>query len=159
MGEAFNPREIIEIAVQIEENGKKIYQALEGKATDPKLKEMWRYLKEQEAGHKKIFQSILSGLSEYVVNEVSAGEYKAYLDAVAANYVFDRKLTEEKINEFFKTDEEAVDFGIHIEKESIFTYTALKEYIVLEKQSVVEKVIYEEKKHFADLVQMKRRLK
>lgn len=158
MSEAFNPREIIEIAVEVEENGRKIYEALENKATDEKLKSMWRYLKEQEINHKNLFQKVLDNIKEYIAEEFSPGEYKAYLDAVASNYVFDRKLTEEKINKLFKDDVEAIDFGIYIEKESISTYTALKDYISLDKQSVLEKIIYEEKKHFATLVEMKKAL-
>ena len=46
-----------------------------------------------------------------------------------------------------------------IEKESIITYSALKQYILPEKQSVLEKVIDEEKKHLVQLTMLRDTLK
>ena len=62
---------------------------------------------------------------------------------------------ERKIKEGFASDAEAIDFGIHIEKESILTYTALKDYVQTAKQEVINKVIDEEKSHLVKLTGLK----
>ncbi len=159
MRNTFNPQEIVKIAINIEENGKKLYEALEGKAKDRKLKIMCKYLKEQEEIHRKIFQAMLDNIGEYIVHEFSPGEYEAYLRAIATEYIFTQEIVRERVKEGFDSDLEAVEFGIFVEKESILTYSALREYVLTGKQAVLDKVIDEERKHLVDLIALKDFLK
>jgi len=158
MAQDFHPQEIIKIAIKIEEKGKQLYGDLEKKATDPKLKEMWRYLKDQEEEHRKTFTQMLQHISDYIVYEFSPGEYDAYLAGIASEQVFSSKIIEEKTKEGFSSDVEAVDFGIGIEKDSILVYTALRPYLAAEKQEILDEIIQEEKKHYLDLVSIKKSL-
>ncbi|UCC94542.1 MAG: ferritin family protein [Candidatus Omnitrophota bacterium] len=155
----FNPQEILRIAVQVEENGKNLYGILESKAKDTKLKEMWRYLKEQEELHRKVFQQMLDNVGDYIVYEVSPGEYDAYMRVIASSYILTQELIEKRMSQLFASDAEAIDFGIYIEKESILTYSALKEYVLTAKQPVIDKVIDEEKKHLVQLTLLKDQMK
>ena len=157
MKESFNPQEILKIAINIEENGKALYGALQEKASDTQLKELWGYLKDQEEEHRKTFVNMLDHLDDYIVREYAKGEYDAYMKAIASNYVFTQELVEKKKKELFESDQEAIDFGIYIEKESILTYQALKDYITFDKQGVINKVIDEEKKHLARLIDIRNR--
>jgi len=159
MSNVFSPQEILRIAIKVEESGKVLYETLEDKAKDEKVKKMWRYLKEQEELHRKIFQKMLDNTGDYIVHEFSPGEYGAYLKAVASEYIFTQQLVEKKSKESFANDLEAVKFGIYIEKESILTYTALRPYILSGKQATLDEVIDEEKKHLVDLILLKDFLK
>ncbi|HIE35700.1 MAG TPA: rubrerythrin family protein, partial [Candidatus Omnitrophica bacterium] len=49
-----SPQEILKIAIEVEENGKKLYETLEGKAKDEEVKKVWKFLKEQEEEHRKV---------------------------------------------------------------------------------------------------------
>ena len=158
MAANFSPQEILKIAIKVEENGKKLFGILEEKAKDEKIKSVWRYLKEQEDVHRKVFQEMLDNVGDYIVYEFSPGEYEAYVKAIAASYIFTTRLVERKIKDGFSSDQEAVDFGIHIEKESILTYTALREYVQTAKQAVLDKVIKEEKNHLVKLTALKEEL-
>ena len=155
MKNTFNPQEIVKIAINIEENGKKLYGALEGKAKDGKLKLMCKYLKEQEEIHRQIFQEMLNNIGEYIVHEFSPGEYEAYLRAIATEYIFTQEIISGKVKEGFRSDLEAVEFGIFVEKESILTYSALREYMLTDKGVVLDRGIGEEKKHLIDLIVLK----
>jgi len=155
----FNPQEIVKIAINIEESGKKLYQSLEGKAKDKKLKLMCKYLKEQEEIHRQIFQEMLDNVGEYIIHEFSSGEYEAYLRAIATEYIFTQEVISGKVKEGFGSDLEAVEFGIFVEKESILTYSALREYVLTGKQAILDKVIDQEKKHLSDLIALKDSLK
>ena len=148
----FNPQEIVKIAINIEESGKKLYQSLEGKAKDRKLKLICKYLKEQEELHRQTFQEMLDNIGEYIVHEFGPGEYEAYLRAIATEYIFTQEVINRKIKQGFSSDLEAVKFGILVEKESILTYSALREYMLAGKGAVLDKVIGEEKKHLTDLI-------
>ena len=159
MSDAFSPDEIIKIAINIEKNGQKLYADLESKATDPKIKETWRYLKEQEVKHQQVFEEMLGNRDQYLVKEVIKGEYAGYLRAIASEYVFTQKAMEEKNETNFDSDLETIDFGIYIEKESILVYSSLKEYIVVSKQAILDKVINEEKQHLEKFIVLKESLK
>ncbi|MFA5271647.1 MAG: ferritin family protein [Candidatus Omnitrophota bacterium] len=159
MTNIFSPQEILRIAVKVEERGKKLYEALEQKTVAGKVKELWKYLKEQEEIHRKIFQDMLDKIGDYIVPELNAGEYDAYIRAIGASYIFTEELIEKKLKESFASDLEAIDFGLHIEKESILTYSALREYIMLEKRQVLDKVIAEEKEHLIKLTVLRGEIK
>lgn len=158
MENMFHPSEIVRIAVNVERNGQTLFGLLEEKATDRKIKDMWQYLKEQEIHHQKIFADILSNTENYFVDEYSPGEYGAFLQAIASEYIVTQELIEQKTKELFKSDLEAIDFGIFIEKESIITYSVLRDYVRGEYQSTIDKVIDEEKKHLVNLCKIKQTL-
>jgi len=151
MTNIFSPQEILRIAVKVEERGKKLYEALEKKSSDKKIIDLWKYLKEQEEIHRKVFQGMLDKAGDYIVSELTPGEYGAYIRAIGASYIFTEELIEKKIKESFASDLEAIDFGLHIEKESILTYSALREYMLADKWPVLDKVIAEEKEHLIKL--------
>lgn len=155
MRNTFNPQEIVKIAINIEENGKKLYETLENKAKDQRLKAICKYLKEQEEIHYKIFQEMLENIGEYIVHEFSPGEYEAYLRAIATEYIFTQEIVRSRLKKGFESDFEAVEFGIFVEKESILTYSALREYMLTAKVGVLDKVIDQERKHLTDLIAMK----
>jgi len=155
----FNPQEIVKIAINVEENGKKLYQVLENKAKNEKLKTIFKYLKEQEEIHSKIFQEMLANIGDYIVHEFVLGEFQAYLRAIASEYIFTQELISQKVEKGFGSDIEAVEFGILVEKESILTYSALCECILPGKGVTLNKIISEERKHLISLTILKDSLK
>jgi len=158
MGETLGPREILEIAVHVEEHGEHLYEAFEKKAENETLKLMWCFLKEQEILHRKIFSDMIQEALEKAF-DYGTGEYSDYFNTVSDNYIFTQKLVEQKKHEFFSSDLEAVEFGIYIEKESILTYTALKDYLPIQQQAIVDKVIKEEQDHLVRLSKIRNGLK
>ncbi len=156
MAEIFSPQDILRVAINVEENGMNLYEKLAEAAKEDKIKEVWKYLQEQEEIHRKIFQDMLDNVGDYVVYEFTKGEYDAYLKAIASEYIITQDLIEKKVKELFNSDEEAIDFGIYIEKQSILTYSALKDYMQAAKQEILDKVIEEEKKHLSQLHMLKK---
>ena len=156
MLEKYSPGEILKIAVEVEKNGKELYAFLELKSRDPEISKLWAYLKQQEEVHQKIFQEMFSNQKDYLIAEFSPGEHEAYLKSIASEYIFTQDRIKKHIDQGFKSDSEAVNFGISVEKISILTYVALREYINKNKQLVLDKVIDEEKTHLAKLKSLRR---
>jgi rubrerythrin len=136
-----------------------LYADLEEKAKDTKLKEIWKFLADQEESHRKVFKEMLDKVGDYIVDEFNPGEYEAYVRAIASEYIFTPQVIAEKSKAGFTSDNEAVDFGIRIEKESILAYSALRKYILTERQQILDKVISEERNHLVKLVLLKGTLK
>ena len=158
MKDNWSAQEILDIALRVEENGKLLYAKLEEKAEDERLKAVWKFLKEQEIEHHSKFKDMLVNSGDYLIKEFGTGEYDAYLEAIASEYVFTPEIINEKTEELFLNTQEAADFGLQIEKESILVYTALKEYVVDDKQEILDGIIREEKKHVVVLTELKKSL-
>jgi len=156
MLENYNPGEILKIAVEVERNGKDLYALLELKSQDSQARQIWAYLKQQEEVHQRTFQEMLSHQKNYLIVEFSPGEHESYLRAIASEYVFTQDLIKKHIKAEFSSDIEAVNFGISVEKISILTYSALREYIKKDRLAVLDKIIDEEKNHLAKLKGLKR---
>ncbi|MCF7873024.1 MAG: ferritin family protein [Candidatus Omnitrophica bacterium] len=159
MENQFSPQEILKISIKVEEAGAKLYDKLSEQTDNQEVKKVWDYLKEQEIEHKKIFSNILSQAGDYMVYDLNPGEYNNYIRAIASEYIFSPQLIEEKLGQDFKDDLEAVNFGISIEKESILVYSSFKEYMKADKRELIDEVINQEKKHYTDLVNLKKTLK
>lgn len=156
MPDSYSPGEILKIAVEVERTGQELYAALELESQTKDIKDTWAYLKEQEGIHQKTFQEMLDKQADYLIAEFSPGEHQAYLQAISSEYIFTQDSIKKHLNQRFENDRQAIDFAIKVEKVSILTYAALKEYISKDKQGVLDKIIAEEKGHLARLKKIKR---
>jgi rubrerythrin len=159
MENQFHPQEILKISIEVEERGARLYSKLAEKTANPAVEKVWNYLKDQEKEHKKIFSDILAKAGDYMVYEFNPGEYQNYIRAISSEYIFTPQLIEDKIKNNFESDLEAVNFGIEIEKESILVYSSLEEFMKLERKELIDKIIDQERKHYTDLVGLKKTLK
>lgn len=155
----FSPQEIVRIAIKVEEAGEKLYAKLEYMATNEKIKKVWNYLRQQEHIHREVFQRMLNGIGDYIVDNFNPGEYDTYIRAIASEYIFTPEQIECKTKEGFPNDLAAIKFGIDIEKESVLVYEAMKEFVVANRHDIIDKIIKEEKKHLALLIDLKNSLK
>ena len=62
---SFNPSEIYQFAVRIEENGEKFYREMTNKLDNKKVKELFTFLADEEVEHKAIFKKLLSKFEKY----------------------------------------------------------------------------------------------
>jgi len=155
----FSPQEVVNIAIKVEEAGEKLYAKLEYEAKDEKMKQVWGYLRQQEHIHREVFQRMLDGIGDYIVDNFNPGEYNSYLRAIASEYVFTVDLIGRKTQEGFPNDLSAIKFGIDIERESVLVYEAMKEFVVTGRHEVVDKIVNEEKKHLTLLIGLKASLR
>lgn len=152
----YNPREVVQVAIDVEHNGEHFYGAMARETNNKEMKGLLMFLKEQETKHAVTFQKILEGIDEFILTETDAGgDYDAYFRAVASLYIFTPQVIKEKIEKGFSSDMEVVAFAMQIEKDSILTYLALRKYIVPQKQSVIDAVIHEEEMHLVRLTAMR----
>ena len=153
----FDVTEIYQFAVQIEENGEKLYRAMVEKFDDPKVKELFGFLAEEEVHHEKVFREMLAKLEDYNPQESYPGEYFDYLHAYADNLVFTIDKIDEGINGVHTVDE-ALQFAIGKELDTILYYHEMINVVPEHQQKMVDDIIDEERKHVVQLTEMKRQL-
>jgi rubrerythrin len=152
----FTGREIVEMAIRIEENGMRFY-ADAAKATKiDRLKELFKALSEEEARHINLFtelkQEVASdspaeGFDPYVA------EATQYLKAMANTEVFKKPDEGEKLAGEVFDEKNALDIAIDREKDSIIFYYEMQKMIREKDSHVVENLIDQEKDHLKRLTE------
>ncbi|MDD2688713.1 MAG: ferritin family protein [Candidatus Omnitrophica bacterium] len=155
MGNIFAGSEIVEIGIQIEKNGRDFYNTLVKKSENKEAVNIFKFLSSEEEKHIKVFQDILKGAQNYEPAESYPGEYFAYMNALASEYVFTQKDKGEQIAKAITTDKEAIEFGIKFEKDSIIFYEGMKKAIPEYDLKVVGQLITQEQGHLKMLIDLK----
>jgi rubrerythrin len=151
----FDASEIFQLAIRIEENGEKFYTRMSEKFADSELKKLFTYLAQEEVGHQKVYQEILSSFESYEPHESYPGEYFSYLRSYADNIIFSQKEFDKRINEI-ETPLAAIEFAIGAELNSILYYQEVKKMVSDKSHQKIESIIDEERKHFVQLSEIKK---
>ena len=154
---SFNPSEIYQFAVRIEENGEKFYRKMTDKLDNKKVKELFTFLADEEVEHKAIFKNLLSKFENYNPPESYPREYFAYLEAYTENIVFSFSKFDDDISKIndMKT---ALRFAIGKELDTIQYFQEMKNLVQKSENKKIEAIIEEERKHVVKLFELQREL-
>ncbi len=158
MGSIFAGSEIVELGIQIEKNGRDFYNTLIRRSKGKDAEEIFKYLAGEEEKHIATFRRILDNLEKYEPPESYPGEYFAYMNALASDYVFTQKDKGKEIANNITSDEEAVEEGIGFEKDSILFYEGMKKVIPEYDHKVLDEMITQEQDHLRQLSDLKKGL-
>jgi rubrerythrin len=153
--ETFRASEVYEVAVQIEQNGEKLYRHAASVVDDPKLKDVFGYLADEEVNHQRLFEGLAKKVEEYQAPETYPGEYCSYVRAYAEGVVFPPAKMDEEMKKI-SSAADAVEFGIQREIESILYYLEVRNFVPENQREDIDKIIQEERKHYLRLVDLRR---
>lgn len=159
MENAFSSREVLNIAIKIEQNGHDFYARMAGLTEDPEFKKFFADLAEWETTHKKLFTDMLNQIPDEDVETLSAYGFSEetimYLNAIADTHVF------LKDKDFGLRDTkdiiEALTIAMSLEKDSIIFYYEILAYVSEKHTKTVKEILSEEKKHFIMLSQERKK--
>ena len=151
----FNSSEIYQFAIKIEENGEKFYRQMTEKLDDPKVKDLFTFLANEEVDHKRTFEKMLSKFEDYTPVESYPGEYFAYLKAYADNLVFGFNRFDDDISKI-EDAVSAVQFAIGKELDTIMYFQEMKNIVPKSELNRINAIINEERKHVVKLSEIKR---
>jgi len=148
--------DVINFAIRIEENGERFYREAAEIITSKPVRELFERLAQEEIGHRKTFEKLLSGLGDYQPPESYEGEYFAYLkDFIDGKAIFK---DHPQIGQLAKasTVAGALDFAIQRELDSILYYQEMKKFTGARHVDVMDTIIEEERTHFAILSKLRK---
>ena len=154
----FEPSEVFQFAIRIEENGEKFYRQMIQKFEEPTVQELFSFLADEEIKHKKIYEEMVSKIEKYEPFETFPGEYFAYLRAYADNIIYTQKKFDEEIANI-KNINAAIDYAINAELDSILYYQEVKNLVPENQRKTIDGIIEEERRHFVKLSEIKRTIK
>ena len=149
----FSPRQIAEMAMGVEEAGRKFYFNLANPFHKKKLKDIFLNLADAELKHRDIFKSIADSFSKE-----DESEYSIDLPALMQSYVdkleglvFNMKSFSNKPTNV----REALNVAVYTEEEAICIYTEIYNCFVDKFHDILTRIIEEEKKHLEILNHVK----
>ncbi len=152
-----SPGEVIQFAVNIEENGQHFYRSFAEKLKSDDEKKIFNYLADEEAKHIQIFKAMLKKIEKFEPATSYPDEYFGYLKAYSDTLIFTKDKLEKEVAKI-TSGKEAADFGIRRELDSILYYQEAKSFVPKKEKSIIDNVISEERKHFMRLTQLKKDL-
>jgi rubrerythrin len=160
----FSAMEIIDTAVRIEENGEFFYREFANTMAMSEAKDLLLYLADEEARHRRQFADLTSSINKLefsmdAPHEEYPGEYYAYLNAFADSHVFTKKDTGGQVAKRFAASNEALEFAIQIELDSVLFYTEMKRFIHNSRWPIVDRIINEERGHYLKLANFQNKIK
>lgn len=155
----FDPADIVNFAIRIEENGERFYRYAAMIADDEETRYLFNFLADEEIKHKNYFQSVLSKLD--IVSRFSFESYQGEYMQYVQNYL-DRKIIFDKRAEQdftgIKDIVSALNFAIDRESDSILYYSEIKNLVPKAQQSRIDHIIEEERRHFLKLSNFKKEI-
>ncbi len=158
MSIAFSGGELVNIAIGIERRGIAFYDVMARSAENEQLRDVFRCLVDMEHQHLQTFQDMLAETGEIAPPEAYTGEQAAYLEALIDSAAFtDDAITSEMVTRV-DSDIEAVTMAIGLEKDSILFYYQMKDLMSARTQTMLDKIIAEEKSHLRDISRVKKQV-
>ena len=153
----FTGKEVLDMAVRIEENGMRFYADASRAAKSQQLKDLFHALSEEEGTHIKMFLELRKVL---VGDDPSAGfdpyleEAQQYLKSMADTEVFTNPEAGKEAARSLKDEKEAISMAIGMEKDSLLFYYELERMIRASDRKVIESLIEQEKEHVRKLTNL-----
>jgi len=151
----FNADELLEMALEIEQNGAEFYKRAAEMGQSQSERAMLLELAAMEEDHEKTFAEMRSGLTDGERKETTYdphGELPSYLQAMADKQVVKKgekpadRLTGEE------TIEDILRFAIGLEKDSVVFYLGLQELVPARLgRERIDDILKEEMNHIAQL--------
>jgi len=154
----YSTKELIDIAIGIEETGVYFYTKFKEKFKDESFKQIFQFLADEELRHRDVFSGMLKKLND---NEgLFTQEYYSYLKALGTTRVFANKDDIDKIAPSLHTPLDIIKIAMDAERDSIVWYSELKEIYRndIKAKDILDQLINEERKHVLMLLDLKEKL-
>ena len=168
MKQVMNADEIFDVAINIERKGKEFYEKLAQQVDNPKSKEIFIYLAEQEKEHESFFRQLkekILGKKEFntLYDYWEDQEKQEYLSYIAKSEIFPY-MEKESVVTSLDNIKKILAYAIIVEKETILFYREILDAIhekapqMMEEKASLLALINEERKHVIQLNEMIRQL-
>ena len=157
MADKFGGCEVIEMAIEIEKNGRDFYAALAQKSSDVIVADLFNFLSKEEEKHIGVFVTLRDAVASCSLNEHTSDEYFAYLNAIAGEHVFMRAGKGAEAAYRVSGDQEALSLALAFEMDSIVFFEGLRDLVPQSESSLIDVLIAQERKHVVQLNEMKKK--
>jgi len=141
--------DLLDLAIQIEKNGRDYYDQAAKFVKAQKVKQVFEYISNDEQLHIAVFEEIISkleGSSE--PDPKNPSEYANYILALVEENVFTKPKQGSEMSRKIRNDKHALELALGFEKDSILFYYEIKKMINDTFHKEIDKLITQEQDHF-----------
>jgi rubrerythrin len=154
----FRAAEILDMAIQIENQGIAFYSACMEMVDASELKEVFAALIDQERDHREIFSGMKKDFIDVSLPESFAGEYESNVSAFVRGKVFSSPEKGAEKARSLPDARAAVDWALEFERGTIDFYNLIKNNVRASEGADIQRIIGEEQRHIDVLQNLRRRL-
>jgi len=155
MAVRYSTAEILDIAVKMEQSASAYYTQAAGIAKDPGLKKVLEGMADMEKGHEKTFSEMKSKLTDAdkkIEEQDPGNEMLFYLQESARLHAWEGKKGPDTGLTGKETPIEILQIAMNAEKEAVFFYTGVKDFVPQETgRAKIDAIIREEAIHLGTL--------
>lgn len=147
----FNAAEVFDVAIKIEENGKRFYEQSLNVVKDPAVRKLFQDLAGQEVEHKARFEELKSKLTkDDTATKVwdPDNELDQYLKMLADQHVFVSSESLDIQMKTIKDVKDALKIAMDFEKDSVIFFLTMQEAVSGKREEeLVSLLVKEEQQH------------
>ena len=157
MSVIFSAREIAETAVEKEKKRKDFYSRVYELSRDEKMKELFRFLKEEEEKHVAVFENLRDNLPVESHTDEYDEDMQAYMDSLVDDRLYSGIDSEQFVQKAIES-KDVFRLAIGFEKDAILYFREFLPYVTDEDKKIVENLIDQEKGHIRTLADMEKKM-
>lgn len=154
----FSSREMVEMAIQTEQNGYAFYAEATSKAKADSVRSLLEWLADQEKRHEEVFRGMLDKPELHIPAEEYPGQRAAFVQALLYSRVLPDRETGLKSLAEITDDNQIIQFALGFEKDTILFMYEMRGLVAPAGQETVDKLIAEEKSHVQRLLALRQQL-
>jgi len=151
----FKMGEFINMAVKDEETGLAFYRSMAETTGNSKLKESFSKIADQENVHAERYRKMQGDVGDNFPREEYPGQYDNFLNALLSTRAFPEPEAAAREAKNLKTDLEAIDLALTLEKDTLLLYYDMQSFIPETHKNIVDDIIEEEKGHIEELAKLR----
>ncbi|MBI4186616.1 MAG: ferritin family protein [Chloroflexi bacterium] len=151
--------QFLELAIEIEKNGRAFYETVAQRSGDKKVQDVFTQLAAREKEHENTFRTMLNHLGDYQPAPEYTSEHHKYIKDIADSSVFTGERAQDTLARKTMTDIEAAQIGIGFEKDSILFYSEVRGMLPRQQHELIDMIVNEEKGHLSELTYIANKLK
>lgn len=156
----FTGGQMLEMAVQMEQGGRAFYLAAAETTSSAEAAEAFRWLADGESEHERTFQDMLNetqGSDDWA--ESYEGEHTGYVEALLHSRALPNAEQGETLAAQSADARYALEFALEFQKDSVVFYSEMLQFARGEHRQTVERLVAEEKRHVARILELIRQPK
>ncbi|HEY3396930.1 MAG TPA: ferritin family protein [Armatimonadota bacterium] len=150
----FSAAEMVEIAVQLEQNGQGFYLAASLRAANPEAKQLLELLAREEERHERVFRAMQPVETEHRPPAGEPGERSAYIQALLEERLLPSEDLVAKVLPSLGGDAEVLNFALGFEKDTILFYYEMRHVMGGAHREIMDDILTQEKSHVERLRRM-----
>lgn len=156
MGNLFCANEVIEMGIQILENGRDFYAFIARLTKNEQVKDTFSWLVKEEERQIGTFREVLGDVEKCEPFEIYDGEYASYIKSLTEAYTYSKVNQGQETAKRIKDNGEAIAMAVTIEKDTLLFIHEILNVVRERERRIINKLVKKVQEHITRLNKLKK---